>query len=285
MALALACVSEHQFDLNPDSDAWTSAELVLVRGFPEPPRAHRPGVGRGHPLVRAHHVGRGSGPAKQVEDLSGEASRGRLGPSIEGLRACASSPAAGRSVLAGIAAPFRPLGRRLRSPDSTGVAPNAGESGVGGAILCRSDMRSASRGPLHSQDARHDGCLVQFHPAASRASCGSLLLPSPFHPGCLRAADVLVVTDSRHPVQSAAGARVIELDLPERIEAELAASVQRSPAVRQRSCSSACAMAARPCSAGSESAYQGVADAWGLGIAKVPPWWSIAATWFMATPT
>ena len=35
------------------------------------------------------------------------------------------------------------------------------------------------------------------------------------------AADVLVVTDSRHPVQSASGARVIELDLPERIEAEL----------------------------------------------------------------
>ena len=38
------------------------------------------------------------------------------------------------------------------------------------------------------------------------------------------AADVLVVTDSRHPVQSASGARVIELDLPERIEAELAAT-------------------------------------------------------------
>ena len=37
--------------------------------------------------------------------------------------------------------------------------------------------------------------------------------------------DLIVVTDSRHPVQSASGARVIELDLPERIEAELAASV------------------------------------------------------------
>ena len=31
------------------------------------------------------------------------------------------------------------------------------------------------------------------------------------------AADVLVVTDSRHPEQSTSGVRVIELDLPERI--------------------------------------------------------------------
>ena len=36
------------------------------------------------------------------------------------------------------------------------------------------------------------------------------------------AADVLVVTDSHHPVQPTAGVRVIELDLPERIKAELA---------------------------------------------------------------
>ena len=48
---------------------------------------------------------------------------------------------------------------------------------------------------------------------ATRVACaGGLLL-------CLlgqdaSAADVLVVTDSRHPVQSASGARVIELDLP-----------------------------------------------------------------------
>ncbi|OTH37691.1 hypothetical protein CAY88_35580 [Pseudomonas aeruginosa] len=43
------------------------------------------------------------------------------------------------------------------------------------------------------------------------------------------AADVLVVTDSRHPVQSASGARVIELDLPERIGAELAAGLPSGP--------------------------------------------------------
>ena len=84
---------------------------------------------------------------------------------------------------------------------------------------------------------------------ATRIACaGGLLL-------CLlgqdaSAADVLVVTDSRHPVQSASGARVIELDLPERIEAELAAGLPADPG-RARSCSNACAMAARHCSAAS----------------------------------
>lgn len=84
------------------------------------------------------------------------------------------------------------------------------------------------------------------------------------------AADMLVVTDSRHPVQSPAGARVIELDLPERIEAELAAGLPSDP-------SRAAVLAQQRLRDGGQtlqrrigSAYQGVADAWGLGIAKVP---------------
>lgn len=84
------------------------------------------------------------------------------------------------------------------------------------------------------------------------------------------AADVLVVTDSRHPVQSASGARVIELDLPERIEAELAAGLPADPGraaalVQQRLRDGSQALQRRI-----GSAYQGVADAWGLGLAKVP---------------
>jgi integrating conjugative element protein (TIGR03757 family) len=84
------------------------------------------------------------------------------------------------------------------------------------------------------------------------------------------AADVLVVTDSHHPVQPAAGARVVELDLPERIEAELAASLPNDPnrataIVQQRLRDGGQALQRRI-----GSAYQGVADAWGLGIAKVP---------------
>jgi integrating conjugative element protein (TIGR03757 family) len=84
------------------------------------------------------------------------------------------------------------------------------------------------------------------------------------------AADVLVVTDSRHPVQSTAGARVIDLDLPDRIEAELAAGLPNDP-------NSAAALVQQRLRDGGPtlqrrigSAYQGVADAWGLGIAKVP---------------
>jgi integrating conjugative element protein (TIGR03757 family) len=84
------------------------------------------------------------------------------------------------------------------------------------------------------------------------------------------AAEVLVVTDSRHPVQSVAGARVIELDLPNRIEAELAANLPADPArataiVQQRLRDGGDGLQRRLA-----SAYQGVAKAWGLGIAKLP---------------
>ena len=104
---------------------------------------------------------------------------------------------------------------------------------------------------------------------ATRTACaGGLLL-------CLlgqdaSATDVLVVTDSRHPVQSASDARVIELDLPERIEAELAAGLPNDPSraaalVQQRLRDGGQALPRRI-----GTAYPGVADAWGLGIAKVP---------------
>lgn len=84
------------------------------------------------------------------------------------------------------------------------------------------------------------------------------------------AVDVLVVTDSLHPVQTITGARLIELDLPARIEAELAANLPADPArataiVQQRLRDGGDGLQRRL-----GSAYQGVAEAWGLGIAKVP---------------
>ncbi len=84
------------------------------------------------------------------------------------------------------------------------------------------------------------------------------------------ATDVLVVIDSRHPVQSMADARVVELGLPARIEAELSAGLPADP-------DQAGAIVQQRLLEGKETlqrrigrAYQGVADAWGLGIAKVP---------------
>ena len=84
------------------------------------------------------------------------------------------------------------------------------------------------------------------------------------------AADVLVVTDSRHPVQAPAGVRVIELDQPAHIEAELTAHLPADPAqaealVRQRLLDGGADLQRRI-----GQAYQGVADAWGLGIVKIP---------------
>lgn len=84
------------------------------------------------------------------------------------------------------------------------------------------------------------------------------------------AADVLVVTDSHHPVKPIGGERIIELDRPARIEAELSAGLPTDPG-------QATALARQRLSGGQGDlqrrmghAYQGVADAWGLGIAKIP---------------
>ena len=83
-------------------------------------------------------------------------------------------------------------------------------------------------------------------------------------------ADVLVVTDSRHPIKPIGGELIIELDQPARIEAELSAGLPADP-------NHASALAHQRLSTGRSDlqrrivqAYQGVADAWGLGIAKIP---------------
>ena len=84
------------------------------------------------------------------------------------------------------------------------------------------------------------------------------------------AADVMVVTDSRHPVKTMGGERLIELDEAHWIEAELSAELPTDPeqatAIVKRRLSSGGAGLQRRLA----SAYQDVTDAWSLGITSIP---------------
>nr|WP_264624065.1 TIGR03757 family integrating conjugative element protein [Candidatus Symbiopectobacterium sp. NZEC135] len=85
-----------------------------------------------------------------------------------------------------------------------------------------------------------------------------------------QAADVLVVTDTRHPVQNLGNTRLIELDSLSRIEAELANHLPQDPAraaviMQQRLKAGGAALQQRI-----GAAYQRVVDAWSLGITTIP---------------
>jgi integrating conjugative element protein (TIGR03757 family) len=84
------------------------------------------------------------------------------------------------------------------------------------------------------------------------------------------AADVVVVTDSRHPVKTMGGERLIELDEGPRIEAELSAQLPADPeqatAIVKRRLNNGGADLQRRIA----SAYQGVADAWSLSVTSIP---------------
>ena len=84
------------------------------------------------------------------------------------------------------------------------------------------------------------------------------------------AADVVVVTDSRHPVKTMGGERLIELDEALRIEAKLSeqlpADPERATAIVKQLLSQGGADLQRRIA----TAYQGVTDAWSLGITSIP---------------
>ncbi|AJF50074.1 TPA: TIGR03757 family integrating conjugative element protein [Pseudomonas aeruginosa] len=84
------------------------------------------------------------------------------------------------------------------------------------------------------------------------------------------AADVVVVTDSRHPVKTMGGERLIELGETPRIEAELSANLPADPEraaaiVRQRLKQGGTDLQRRI-----GTAYQGVTDAWSLDVTTIP---------------
>lgn len=96
------------------------------------------------------------------------------------------------------------------------------------------------------------------------ALCTALLGP------LAQAKNILVVTDSQHPVPATRGVRVIELDQPARIKAELGAHLPADP-------TRSTALVQRRLKDGGNflqtrlgTAYQGVVDAWSLGITTIP---------------
>ncbi|CAJ4013220.1 integrating conjugative element protein, PFL_4709 family [Burkholderia pseudomallei] len=81
---------------------------------------------------------------------------------------------------------------------------------------------------------------------------------------------VWVVSDRLHPVQSVDGARVIELDAPSHVEVMLSAGLPADPhqaamVVQQRLQADNGKQAQQLA-----AAYQGVVDAWNLGVTKIP---------------
>ncbi|NQD92200.1 TIGR03757 family integrating conjugative element protein [Pseudomonas sp. CrR25] len=108
-------------------------------------------------------------------------------------------------------------------------------------------------------------CRLPLRPPLCAATlCAALLAP------LVQAAETLVVTDSRRPVQATSAARPIELDQPARIEAELGAHLPADPShgaalVQQRLNSGGVTLQQRL-----GAAYQGVVDAWSLGVTTIP---------------
>ena len=82
--------------------------------------------------------------------------------------------------------------------------------------------------------------------------------------------EVRAFTDRNHPIEARGGVRVVELDAAARIESSLAADLPSDPAesatiVQQRLKDGGDALQRRLA-----DAYQGVTDAWSLGVTKIP---------------
>lgn len=89
-------------------------------------------------------------------------------------------------------------------------------------------------------------------------------------PSLALAGDMLVVTDSLHPVQVPAGVRVIVLDRPEYLKTTLANQLPTDPTrsvllAQQRLKDGGIALQQQ-----FGKAYQDVVNAWALGVTKIP---------------
>ena len=80
-------------------------------------------------------------------------------------------------------------------------------------------------------------------------------------------AETVLITDSRQPIATSKNIRTIYLDLPANLEAELSASLPNDPAAAQTTFNQRMTpeLAARL-----TQAHQNVADAWSMGVTKIP---------------
>jgi integrating conjugative element protein (TIGR03757 family) len=100
-------------------------------------------------------------------------------------------------------------------------------------------------------------------PGLTAAGLAALLATSALH------AETWVVTDQVHPVSGKAD-RLILLDAPSRIEAELASDLPADPARAERIARDRLSQGGADLQRRIASAYQGVTDAWSLGITSLP---------------
>ena len=82
--------------------------------------------------------------------------------------------------------------------------------------------------------------------------------------------EITVITDSAHPVSTTANARIIVLDLATRIENELAANLTSDAAASARLVEQRLRDGGQALHARIGQAYQGVVDAWSLGVTTLP---------------
>jgi integrating conjugative element protein (TIGR03757 family) len=82
--------------------------------------------------------------------------------------------------------------------------------------------------------------------------------------------DLIVITDSANPIQATTPARVVELDLPARIEAELAVGLPADPSQAAATVRHRLREGGPRLQRKMAHAYEDVAEAWALGITKLP---------------
>ncbi|MBD9368000.1 MULTISPECIES: TIGR03757 family integrating conjugative element protein [Gammaproteobacteria] len=110
---------------------------------------------------------------------------------------------------------------------------------------------------------RFPSIISARRPWLTATGLAALLATSALH------AETWVVTDQTHPVSGKAD-RLILLDAPSRIEAELASDLPADPSRAERIARDRLSQGGANLQRRIASAYQGVTDAWSLGITSLP---------------